>query len=158
MSIPQNPAASAGQGADRSDPVPIGSAATIGDYSVSVLDVTPNANEIIAAENQFNDPPKEGRQFLIARVSITYTGSDSGTPTFDLGFKAVGSRDVAYTTFDDSCGVVPEGLNDAPELFEGGEVEVNLCWSVETADVDSLLMYVEPLLSFDEDRIWFSLG
>ncbi|HWK81109.1 MAG TPA: cupredoxin domain-containing protein [Thermomicrobiales bacterium] len=151
-------AIAAAPGTDRSAPLGIGKPGKIGDYSVTVLDVTPNANEIIAAENQFNDPPKDGNQYLIARVAVLYSGNESGKPAFELSFKVVGDRGVAYTTFDDSCGVVPEGLNDAPELFEGGEVELNLCWSVSSAEIDSLMMYVEPLLNMDDERVWFSLG
>lgn len=145
-------------GNDREDPLAVGETGTVGDYTVKVLEVTPDATDIVMAENQFNDPPKDGNQFLIARIALEYTGAESGTPTFEVAFKVVGSSGVAYSTFDDYCGVVPDSLNDAPELFEGGTVELNLCWSVSSADVDSLVMYAEPFFSSDNGRTWFSLG
>lgn len=143
-------------GSKRDDPVPMGTEARVGDYAVTVLDVTPNADAMVAAANQFNDPPAEGRQFFIARVSITYVGADSGTPWINLSFRAVGNRNVGYSTGDDRCGVVPDGLSDTPELFEGGQIETNVCWSIETVDVDSLVMYAEQYFA-DGGRVWFSL-
>ncbi|MGB3325219.1 MAG: cupredoxin domain-containing protein, partial [Mycolicibacterium fortuitum] len=143
-------------GSKRDDPVPMGTEARVGDYAVTVLEVTPNADAMVAEANQFNDPPAEGRQYVIARVSITYVGADSGTPWVNLSFRAVGNRNVGYSIGGDGCGVVPDGLSDTPELFEGGQIETNVCWSIETVDVDSLVMYAEQYFA-DGGRVWFSL-
>jgi hypothetical protein len=145
-------------GDDRDDPVALGDTARVDDYAITVLSVTPDANDVVAGENQFNDPPAEGNQFYIARVEVTYLGQGSGDPGFALNFQAVGDRNVGYTTFDDSCGVIPESGLDAGELFPGGSVEINVCWQVASEDVESLLMYVEPLFSFDAEPVWFALA
>ncbi len=145
-------------GSERSDPIAVGDAGTIGDYDITVLEVTPNADDVVAAENQFNEPPAEDEQFYIARISVTYTGSDKGTPASDLNFQAVGTSNSSYTTFDNSCGVVPDDPFSTSELFEGGVVEFNICWAVASIDVDSLVMYVEPLFSLNDEPVWFSLG
>ena len=55
--------------------------------------------------------------------------------------------------------MTPDDASDVGELFDGGSVEYNVCWQIDSEDADSLEMYVEPLFSFDDDdRIWFSLG
>lgn len=141
----------------RTDPITMGDEGQVGNYAITVLEVTPNANDIVAAENQYNDPPKDGNQFFIARIAVQYTGNDSGNPAYENGFKVVGESSVAYTTYDDGCGVVPEGLSDAPELFEGGKAEINLCWSVKSTDADSLEMFVEPSSGGKDHRVWFAL-
>lgn len=143
---------------DRKNPLPFGTSGTIGDYSVKVVSVTPNANDEVAAENQFNDPPATGHQFYIARVSMTYNGSGSGNPAFDLNFQAVGRSSVGYSTFDNSCGVVPDDpITSADDLFSGGTVEFNECWAIKSSDADSLVMYVEPSFSYNAKPVWFSL-
>jgi hypothetical protein len=38
----------------------------------------------IAAENQFNDPPKAGMEYWIVPVTATYTGDDTGNTSFDI--------------------------------------------------------------------------
>lgn len=147
-----------GTGETRESPLGIGRVGRVGDYDVSVLSVTPNANDVVAMENQFNEPPAEGNQFFLARVSVTYAGSATGTPFADLNFQAVGDRSASYTTFNNDCGVYPDQAYNIAELFPGGSAEFNVCWEIASSDQGSLVMYVEPLFSFDASPVWFSLG
>jgi hypothetical protein len=142
----------------RDQPVPMGTAAKVGDWSIAVVAVTPDAWPIIQAENSFNDPPEPGHQFVMVTVSMTYEGMESADPGFDPSFKAVGASNVAYDTFSPGCGVVPQALSGAGEVFTGGTIEANVCFSVRSEDVASLNMYVEPLFSFDDARTWFALS
>lgn len=141
----------------RENPVPVGQTATVGDYEVTVVSVAPFANDIVAAENPFNEAPATGSQFSIATVSTTYVGSDSGSPAFELNFQSVGVSNSSYTTFNNSCGVVPNDQFLVSELFTGGTAEFNVCWSIESSDADSLVMYVESILDFNAQPVWFSL-
>jgi hypothetical protein len=151
-------AGSAASGESRDEPIELGETGEIGDYEVAVVDVTPDADDIVAAENQFNEEPAEGTQFYLVRVAVTYTGSETGNPGFDLNFQAVGAGNVGYTTFEDTCGVTPDDEYSAGELFPDGAAEYNVCWQIDSEDADSLQMYVEPLFSFgDDERVWFSL-
>ncbi len=151
--------AETGSGETRDSPLGVGRTGEVGDYEVTVLSVTPDATDIVAAENQFNDPPGTGDQFFIARVSITYLGSATGNPGVDLNFQSVGNSSASYTTYTNYCGVIP----DAPfltvtELFEGGSAEFNVCWAIDGGDADSLVMYVESSFDYNGDPVWFSLG
>lgn len=152
------PASDSGAGT-RDDPVPLGEAADTGDgWTVTVVDVNFDAAAAIAAENQFNEPPAPGRQFVMPTLEVTYDGAEAQANTFELGITAVGDSNVEYGgSFDDSCGVTPNGLTDANDLFQGGSVTGTVCWSVESADIDSLVMIVEPSFSFDEDPVFFAL-
>jgi plastocyanin len=150
--------AETGTGEARSSPLGIGRIGQVGDYEVSVITVTPYATDLVMAENQFNESPLEGNQFFMARVSVTYTGAATGTPWVDLNFQAVGNKSTSYTTFNNSCGTYPDAPFNIAELFEGGSVEFNVCWQIDSTDQDSLVMYVDPLLSFDSEPVWFSLG
>lgn len=146
-----------GTGEARNSPLGIGRIGQVGDYEVSVISVTPNATDLVMAENQFNEPPASGNQFFMARVATTYVGTATGTPWIDLSFQAVGNKSASYTTFNNTCGVYPEDGFTIAELFEGGSAEFNVCWEIDSADQDSLVMYVEPSFSFDSDPVWFSL-
>lgn len=142
----------------RDNPVPIGTAADVGGgWTVTVLDVIPNGTDQVLAENQFNDPPAEGRQFFMVTISATYTGANSSTFNSAVSLSAVGASNVAYETFEDRCGVIP---NDLPstEVFGGGTITGNVCWSVRTDDVASLVMFSDSYVTFKpEDRVYFSL-
>lgn len=146
-----------GNGESREDAIGVGRVGQVGDYDVTVISVTPDAADIVSEENQFNEPPTEGRQFFLARIAVTYNGSESGMPASELNFQAVGDSNVGYATFTDTCGVIPDESFEVSDLFEGGSAEFNVCWSVDSDDADSLVMYVEAFLDFDGDPVWFSL-
>jgi hypothetical protein len=150
--------AATGPTGSRENPIPLGSAADIGgEWFVSVIDVTPDATDLVLTENQFNDPPAEGNQFFIARISATYEGEGSSTLAADLAFFLVGKLAVSYSTFENTCGVYPDSFS-ITEVFPGGTIERNLCWSVPSAEVDSLVMYSKDVVTFDQNkRVYFAL-
>ena len=147
-----------GTGEARDSAVGIGRVGQVGNYDVTVVSVTQDATDLVMTENEFNDPPADGKQFFIARVAVTYTGSESGLPASELNFQAVGDANAAYATFTDTCGVIPDDSYLVSDLFEDGSAEFNVCWAIDSEDADSLVMYVESYLDFDADPVWFSLG
>ncbi|MCY4086251.1 MAG: calcium-binding protein [Actinomycetia bacterium] len=142
----------------RANPIPVGQAATLHDsWVVTVNSVTPNATGLVLAENQFNDPPEAGRQFFIVNISATYTGQ--GSDWFNSSrLEAVGPSAVAYSTLGDSCGVIPGDFPDFTNVFTGGTVTGNICWSVRSSDAGSLVMFDDDVFLDDSQRVWFKLG
>ncbi|SDC39548.1 hypothetical protein SAMN05216410_1792 [Sanguibacter gelidistatuariae] len=110
----------------RANPFAIGEAVGNEDWSV-VLSAPREAGAEVSAENQFNSPPAAGFEFYIVPVSATYTGAETGTAWLDLQVAFVGSDGVTYS---DSCGVIPESLNDVGELYAGGVAAGNACVAV----------------------------
>ena len=147
----------------RQNPVPLGTTVEIKNedpmdhWEVTVVSATPNATKIVLDENPYNDPPEDEKQFFIVTVKAKYLGPDSTQFDGSFRLRALGDSGVVYTTFEDSCGVIPNELPD-PELFTNGTVEGAECWQIATGDADSLVMLLEPaLFSFDDARAWFSL-
>lgn len=150
-------AAPASGGNDRDRPIPIGQAAAVGDWTVQVTGVTPNASKQIEAENMFNDPPPDGKQFYIISLALTYNGGETGS-VYDLDFKAVDANNVAYTTYDPSCGVIPQEFNFGADVFPGGTISGNICVVVDSSTTKTLVLYAQPSFSLGaDDRVWFSV-
>ncbi len=147
-----------GTGETRDSPLGVGRIGTVGDYEISVLSVTPDATDEILAINPYNELDKEGNQFFLARVSLTYRGKATGKPSSDINFQSVGKLSTSYTMYNDQCGVYDEPLYGVDELFEDGSIEANVCWQIDGKDDDSLVMYVEPNAGITTEPIWFSLG
>ena len=145
-------------GATRANPVPLGQSARAGDWTLTVTGISADAWPAIQAANMYNDPPAAGQQFFMIAVAATYMGSSSDRLDSGLTLRAVGGLNVGYTTFNNSCGVLPEpnlDMND-PEVFTGGTVSGNAaCWAISASDASSLVMYFEPFLS--GDTVWFAL-
>lgn len=125
-------------------------------WSVEVLSPASDITQAVLDENQFNDPPEDGQQFVGVPVRVTYVAGPAPASLFELTFKAVGPSGVVLTTFDPSCGVVPDALDTFAELFEGGAVEGNICWAASPADAADLTMLLEVFL--DDTQIYADLG
>lgn len=81
----------------------------------------------IRAENQFNDPPADGMEFWMLPITVTYTGTDTGDPMWDLTFGFVGDDG---RTYDDDCGVIPDEMWKVGEMYEDAEATANVCFEV----------------------------
>jgi hypothetical protein len=68
--------------APAADVVPLGVPAQVGDYQVTVDAVQLDGNAAVAAANDFNEAPTG--QYVIAQLTVTYTGTEEGTPGWDL--------------------------------------------------------------------------
>ena len=120
---------------------------------MALVEVVQNTATLVLEENRFNDPPQEGNQFYMATVRAKYLGDGSASfASLTTPLKAVGQSAVIYT---DSCGVIPNDLFFAPEVFTGGEISGNVCWEIASTDAESLEMFFDPWLT--GERIWFAL-
>jgi tetratricopeptide (TPR) repeat protein len=140
----------------RENPVPMGTTVDLGDgWQIAAIGVIPDGTNVVLRENQFNNPPKTGNQFFLARIQAKYTGQ--GSATFGGGYRlrAVGPSSVGYSTFENNPGVIPDPLPDS-EVFTGGIIEGNIGWEIKSSDANALVMYDSPLLS-QNNRVYMAL-
>jgi hypothetical protein len=140
----------------RTEPLPIGTASLVGTYVIEVIAVEADATDLIVTNDSFNDPPATGNQFYMVTVSVTNEGEETVTPWWDLQFEAVGDQAIGYNEGTNSCGYIPNGAYDAPEIAPGESTEFNVCWQVPSDEADSLVMYVDTGYS-NEFRTWFTI-
>ena len=145
----------------REHPVPLGTPAEVrfsdSDYwEITVISVLPDATNAVLSYDHYNDPPVHGNQFFMATIRAKYLGT--GSTYFDGGFRlrTLGLGGVAYTTFDNSCGVIPNELPD-PELFTSGTIGGAVCWNIASSDADSLVLMVGAAFLSEQGRAWFGL-
>lgn len=151
-----DPAVKAASGT-RENPIPMGTIVDLGDgWEVTVLSVVPNADNAVLQENQFNNPPKSGGQFFLAKVRATYKGSGSSTFRGSYRLRAVGPSSIGYSTFENNVGVIPDPLPDS-EVFSGGSIEGYVGWEIRSGDADALVMYDSPLTFGETSRLYMAL-
>ena len=138
--------------------MPIGTPVDLGDgWQIAVMSVISDATNVVLRENQFNDPPKTGNRFFLARVQAKYSGPNSATFNGGLRLRAVGPSSVGYSTFENSPGVIPDPLPDS-EVFSGGVIEGNIGWEIKSSDASTLVMYDNPISFGDsKDRMYMAL-
>ncbi len=143
----------------RDNPLAVGTTIEMGDWTLSVTEVSLDATDAVMGENEFNDPPVDGRQFVMFNVDATYVGAESGTAWLDFGWGIVGSAGNTFGggSMDDYCGVIPSPLDDTGETFPDGAVSGNVCISADSDQLEGATIRIEESFSFDDTRAFFAL-
>lgn len=136
------------------DALAIGTAATVGDYSVTVTGVNTNAGDLIAAVNPYNAAPQG--QYVLVDLAVEYTGDGEGNPWVDLSTKFIGADARQYDP--STCSVVLENENyDVPTLEKGGMADFQVCMDVPAEALADAKVFVEPTFAWDdEDRTYWT--
>lgn len=141
-------------GKTREKPIPLGEPGTTDDgLTLWVMDVIEDAEQIILAENPFNDAAPGGHQFVIVKIRVKNDTSETQRYS-SYGLKVVGQSNVEYDGGD--CGVIPDTFESSRNMFGGGELTGNVCFNVESSDVDSLVMYDSNAYD-SSDWVFFAL-
>lgn len=141
------------------EPLPAGTELALENWTVVLGETVTDATEQVLEENELNDPPVEGRQFVMAPVTATYVGEESGDAFFELNFLFLGSGGNTFgTAGDDFCGVIPDDLAEQGEVFPEAEVNGNVCVSVPSDQVDGGAWIVEDLVAAEERRYFVAVG
>jgi hypothetical protein len=152
-----DPATGRPENGSREQPLPAGQAHDIGDgWTVRVAAFNPDGNQAVADANMFNEPPAAGRRYVIVTPEATYTGDAETANAYDITFRLVGASGV--TIDEEFMCVAPEpNWTDLTEVFPGGTLTGNLCFSVPETDVDSLVLIAEPTMAFSGNRAFLAL-
>lgn len=122
-----------------------GDAVDVGGWRVSVMDYEPDATETVMAENQFNDPPPDGQNFVIVRIRAERVSGTPGSLFSDTSVGLVGPSRVGRGPFSSSCGVIPDPLSDIAEVTQGTMIEGNVCWTMKVGDADGPVLFFTDL-------------
>lgn len=137
-----------GQRGDRSNPVPAGVIADVGDgWRLQVLDVVDDATALVLDENMFNDPPPDGGRFTLVTVALGYFGRNDPVSPLMTSISAVGSANRELTS---NCGVIPVALPFFEDFFAGGVATGNVCFVTEPDDAGALQLYAQTGFSGDQ--------
>ncbi|GHD49556.1 hypothetical protein GCM10008097_22550 [Mycetocola manganoxydans] len=143
----------------RENPAPIGTTIEMesmgsATYEVTLGAPTLDATDIVAAANQFNEAAPEGFQYAVVPVSVTYIGTETGTPWVDLQVSFVSAAGTTHSQAD-SMAVAPSPLfMEINELYPDASGTGNIVIAIPTADAVKGTWTVEPL--FGGDTFFFA--
>lgn len=136
------------------NPVPVGERMSVGGgWEITVLDVMPDATDVVLAENSFNSPPEEGRQYFMATVAVANVSQSPMSFDGNFRLRAQSPTDT-YEPFSDRCGVTPNEWEDV-QIAPGEEAVHTVCWSVRSDEVRVLTLFDVDAVT--ETRVFFSL-
>ena len=115
-------AADSAQGKTRENPDPLRTEISSKDWKVVINSVTFDANAAVAAANQLNDPPADGKEYVLINYTATYIGNDSSGES--AAFVSVDYVTADGVTVDgtDSMAVAPDAIGSLTTLYNGASV------------------------------------
>lgn len=137
------------QGMTRENPYPLGTEISSKDWKVVINSVTLNANDAVAGASQLNNPPADGKQYILINYTATYVGGDSKgeEPAF---------VSVDYVTADgvtingtDSMAIAPDAIDTLTTLYNGASVTGNIVRAVPVDSAQDGVLAVRPGLLAD---------
>lgn len=132
----------------RTNPFPKGTTVGTEEVSLTLGEVTWNATDIIAGENQFNDPAPAGTTYALLPVTITNVSNpDAVTPwlAFDITFVADDGR-----SFEEASVVIPGELTDIADLYPGGVAQGNIAFALPNEVSGGGVWAIEETFGFGE--------
>ena len=136
----------------RENPLPLGETVEHDDWSATINSFTPNADEEVAAENQFNDPAPEGSTYALINADATYHGAESDMVMTGVSIDYVTASGETIDSTD-STAMAPDAFDISAELFEGGTESGNIALAVPE-DVEGLVRV--RLGMFDQQDAFFA--
>ncbi|MBY0690147.1 DUF4352 domain-containing protein [Microbacterium marinilacus] len=116
----------------RENPLPIGSAVSTSDWTVTVNSVTRSATDAVMSGNEFNEAPEDGYEYILVNATMTYTGADSSVPAVGTAIDYVTADGVTINAWD-SFAVPEDALDSTTEVYTDGSVSGNVALSVPSA-------------------------
>ncbi len=120
---------------------PLGTTLQGDEWSVTINGVTFGATEAVLAENQFNDAPPEGYEYILVNTTAVYSGEGS-----DFGWSVT----VDYVTptgetmtSSDSMAVAPGQFEGSAEVYTGGTINGNIVLAVPSATAGEGVLAVQ---------------
>lgn len=138
----------------RENPAPIGTTVQVTSVGAPQYDVTLgapilDATQIIAAENPFNEAAPAGFQYAVVPVTVTYTGTETGTPWIDLQVQFVSAAGTTHTEADTLAVGPSPTFMEVNELYPGAGGTGSVVIAIPTADAAAGAWTVAPLFSGD---------
>lgn len=120
----------------RENPIREGYVAVLPDWGeIGVIDIVRPANDIVAEENMFNDPPRSGYEYILVGMTATcqkQTGSCN--VAWDFTYKLVGG---SGSVFDEAFEVIPNDFEG--EIYRGGEITGWLLFEIPRTERNLML-------------------
>ncbi|WP_152541243.1 DUF4352 domain-containing protein [Kallotenue papyrolyticum] len=142
-------------GVSRAQPLPLGSGVSFETWAMTITEVLRGeaANAAVAGANQFNEPPREGYEYVLLGLDVANISqkAEAQDPSFGIDVRVTGARNVLYSR----VAVVPPRPLEG-ELFPGGTTSGQFVFEVPVGE-ENLLAQLSESLDFDGTKRFVAL-
>ncbi|WP_369067133.1 DUF308 domain-containing protein [Kocuria carniphila] len=128
----------------RENPYPIGSVIENDEWRVVVNSVTPAATDAVLSENEFNEAPADGSEYMLVNYSTTYLGDNAdGEMPVMVSVEYVTADGTTVNSFDNLV-VAPDPIDTTSTLYTDGTATGNAVFEVPAGTADQGVLAVTP--------------
>ena len=140
-----------------SDPFPRGEAGEAFGWTVRVVDLNPDANDLVEQAHEFNASPRRGT-YAVVTLRFSRSGEGSSDPYFDMDASLV-VRGQSYADSDEAC-CIPDAWVDVGTIPSGGSGVGRIAFDVPKSGLDSAVLYliITDPDTFDEAEGFFAVN
>jgi hypothetical protein len=143
-------------GALRADAVPLGAEAQVGDWTVKVVTVTAPATDAIAYNNEFNEPPEAGNDYVLVTIEATRTGGPSADFSLEMDSAFIGAGGEEFGA-PHGRAEPPQPIDEAGTAGPGQTVSGDLVFEVDREQIAGGMLRLAPATTLDA-AVFFALG
>ena len=138
----------------RDAPVPAGQVADIGlGWRLQVLDVVPDASELMTVD-EFFEPAPDGFTFMLVKVALGYYGTDDPKAAIE---PLIGALNASSVDLDTCSATVPDEADFFVQMFSGGVVVGNMCFMAPVAEAGTFQLHGKGDY-FADEGVYLELG
>lgn len=133
----------------RENPYSIGTKISSDSWDMTITKVTLDATDEVLAENEFNEAPDAGNQYMMVDVEMTYTGD---APDGEMPMATFDYVSASGNTFDglDDMVVAPNELDMLESLYNGAATSGSIAIQIPSEDADAGVLAVQPDMFADK--------
>jgi hypothetical protein len=141
-------------GALRADAVPPGAEAQVGDWTVKVVTVRAPATDAIAYNNEFNEPPGAGNDYVLVTIEATRTGESAADFSLEMDSAFVGAGGEEFGA-PHGRAEPPQPIDEAGTAGPGQTVSGDLVFEVGREQIAGGMLRLAPA---PNAAVFFALG
>ena len=134
----------------RENPHPIGTTIASDEWEVTVNSFTRNATDEVMKENEFNDEPDDGEEYVLVNLTAERLGEKSASPYYDIDVDYVTEGGNVISSLS-SFAIIPDELSSA-ELYAGATATGNV--SLIAPEDDDGTIRIRP--GFMAEEVFFT--
>lgn len=142
----------------RDDPIPLGQAAVVGPWEVTVTQAVLDADDIVLNHSEFNPSPQPGNHFVLVELQATRAAAPEATAarfSYEVFAQFLGRGGVAY---DEAFGDIPDPLAETGAVAPGDSVTGHLLFEAPSVEIaGGLLRLFTEALAPDDRAVFFAL-
>lgn len=150
VALPDETAATSAPGSE----LRLGASASIGGWSLTPESADLDADDEVAAANQFNVPPPPGSRYALVHLRALNRTDRAASIVTELNIEVRDGTGEVHGRFE--CGVVPDPLS-SDEFETGTGPAGNVCFVVPVAALDGATLEVRAFVTFTDPPVRWRL-